>query len=92
MLISGVAALAAIVFLIMLVIADWPTDRRRSGLFTAVIGIPACLVFAFSSLFTLLMYGPVKSYQECVDSAVTDKALNTCKDDLPESVATWLRI
>lgn len=92
MLISGVAAIAAIVFLIMQLIAAWPTQRRRSAIFTAVFVIPACLVFAFSSLVTVAMYGPVKEYQDCVSSAVTHKASSTCEDELPRSVSSWLRI
>lgn len=91
-LISGVAAIAAVVFLIMLLVAAWPTERRRSAVFTAVVGIPACIVFAFSSLVTVVMYGPIKGYQDCVSTALTEQAATTCKEDLPSSITSWLRL
>lgn len=91
-LISGVAAVAAVAFLILLLVTAWPTERRRSAVFTAVVGIPACIIFTFSALVTALMYGPVKGYQDCVSTALTQQAVASCKDDLPASITNWLKL
>lgn len=90
MLISGIAALAAIVFLIIMLVAAWPTERRRPSIITAAIGIPACVALVLSAGFSALFYGPMSSYQDCVSTALTDQARAACDEDLPGSITSWL--
>ena len=91
-LLAGPAGIGALVFLVRLLIVAWPTPARRSASVTAAFGIPASIVVIGLALVSLVFYGPMTQYQECLDSALTNAAVSSCGKDLPGAILEWLHL
>lgn len=89
-LVAGIAGVGALVFLVRLMMIAWPTPARRSASVTAAFGIPASIIVIGLTLLSLVFYGPMFAYQECLDSALTDEAVSSCGNDLPGAILEWL--
>ncbi len=89
-LLAGVVAAAALVVLVPVAVSAFRRGRRGSAVLAAVVGVPATLMIITSSLVSVLFYGPMSELEECRDTALTQRAEAQCRQDVEDSVATWL--
>lgn len=89
-LVAGLAGIGALVFLVRLMVIAWPTPARRSASVTAAFGIPASIVVIGLALLSLVFYGPMTQYQECLDTALTNTAVSSCGKELPGAILEWM--
>ena len=89
-LLSGVLALVALVLVVLVVRSNWAMGRRANAAFGLIFGVPASLVLIGVSVVSLLFYGPTLEFQECMASAVTERARTTCEAGVSDSTAAWI--
>ncbi|MDO5661156.1 MAG: hypothetical protein Q4G40_00530 [Brachybacterium sp.] len=87
----GVFALAAIVFLIRMVIAAWALQRRFAAIGSLVVGVPACLLLLAATTVTAVFYGPMAELEQCQRTAITERAKSSCQAQAEENMSDWLR-
>lgn len=89
-LLSGVAGLVAFILLIPLIITAFREGRRGMAIFSAVVGVPATLLIVLGTVTSLLFYGPTAEREECVRTAITERAQSQCTQDAQESMTDWI--
>lgn len=89
-LLSGIAGVITAVLLVMLVIAAWSDGRPVMAVVTGLVGLPAVLMIVLGSVTGLLFYGPMSELETCRDDALTQQAQDSCKDEVQNSVVSWM--
>lgn len=88
-LLSGAAGLAAFVLLIPLIVSAFRQGRRGMAIFSAVVGVPATLMIVLGTVVSLLFYGPTADREECLRTAITERARTQCMQDAQTSMIDW---
>ncbi len=77
---AGVVGVVVIVLLVQVMTRGWRAGQRGTAVFTAFVGIPACLVLLGSTLLSGIFYGPLHELQECQHDALTEASLTQCRE------------
>ncbi|MBE9402680.1 hypothetical protein M4D54_04795 [Brachybacterium sp. p3-SID1565] len=89
-LLSGLAGLIALVLLIPLIVTAFREGRRGMAIFSAVVGVPATLLIVLGTVTSLVFYGPTVQREECVRTAITERAKSQCAQEAQESMTDWI--
>ena len=89
-LLSGAAGLVALVLLIPLIVSAFRSGRRGMAIFSAAVGVPATLLIVLGTVTSLLFYGPTAEREECVSTAITERAKSQCTQDMQDSMTDWI--
>lgn len=77
---AGAVGLVVIVLLVQVTTRGWRVGQRGAAVFTALVGVPTCLVLLGSTLLSGLFYGPLHELQECQRDALTQASLTQCRE------------
>ncbi|PMC76286.1 hypothetical protein [Brachybacterium sp. UMB0905] len=88
-LLAGAAALVALVLLVMLVVSALRNGRIGTALFAVLLGIPATLLIIAGTGMGIVFYGPMSEYEQCLDTAITERARAACNDQAQNSIIEW---
>lgn len=77
---AGVVGVIVIALLVQVMTRGWRAGQRGTAVFTALVGIPACLALLGSTLLSAIFYGPLHELQECQHDALTEASLTQCRE------------
>ncbi|MGQ4495427.1 hypothetical protein ACUH9Y_01705 [Dermabacteraceae bacterium P13115] len=88
---SGLLGAFALVYVVRMAYYAWRLGRRFGAIFTAVVGIPACLLLVAVSALSAVFYQPMLADQECRANAITETALTQCDKQRESSIMDVFR-